>query len=195
MARFDSVLGLIGNTPLVDVSGRLIGINTAIFSRSGGSHGIGFAIPASMVRSVVDSAKGGSRTVRRPWFGARVQVVTPEIAESMGLDRPTGVLIADIVPRGPAEQAGLRRGDLVLSVDGQPVDDPDGFGYRYALRGIGGEASLAVVRGGRRTTLAIRLVPPLTITRDELDLFVAALPTLIATATATATATAKESAP
>src|SRR4051794_10865208 len=79
---------------LVDVNGRLVGINTAIFSRSGGSHGIGFAIPSSMVRTVVESARDGSRTVRRPWLGARLQNVSPEIAESMGLERPTGVLVA-----------------------------------------------------------------------------------------------------
>src|SRR6266571_3298523 len=81
---------------LVDLGGRLVGINTAIFSRSGGSQGIGFAIPANMVKVVVASAKSGGSTVKRPWLGARLQGVTPEIADSLGLKRPTGALIASI---------------------------------------------------------------------------------------------------
>ena len=91
------------------------GINTAIYSQSGGSHGIGFAIPASMVRAVVETAKGGATAVRRPWLGARVQSVTPDIAESMGLDHPTGVLVASLQAKSPAEEAGLKRGDLILT--------------------------------------------------------------------------------
>src|SRR4051794_24083392 len=101
---------------LVDIGGRLVGINTAIFSRSGGSHGIGFAIPSSMVRSVVESAKGGSRTVRRPWLGARLQNVAPDIADSMGLKRPAGALVATVSERSPAARAGLKTGDLIVAV-------------------------------------------------------------------------------
>ena len=90
---------------LVDTSGRLVGINTAIFSRSGGSHGIGFAIPSSMVRAVVNSARDGSSTVRRPWLGARLQSVAPDIANSIGLDRPMGALVASVQEKSPAEEA------------------------------------------------------------------------------------------
>ena len=86
---------------LVDLTGRLVGINTAIFSRSGGSQGVGFAIPANMVRVVVASAKGGGSAVKRPWLGAKLQAVTPEIADSMGLKRPAGALIASVVARRP----------------------------------------------------------------------------------------------
>src|SRR5215211_2578769 len=125
---------------LVDIGGRLVGINTAIFSRSGGSHGIGFAIPSSMVRTVVESAKGGSRTVRRPWLGARLQNVAPDIADSMGLERPTGALVASTYDKSPAEEAGLKRGDLILAVDGQDVDTPESFGYRFSLKGVAGQA-------------------------------------------------------
>ena len=92
---------------LVDLTGRLVGINTAIFSRSGGSQGIGFAIPANMVKVVVASARSGGTTVRRPWLGARLQAVTPEIAESLGLKRPAGALIASVSPSSPAARAGL----------------------------------------------------------------------------------------
>src|SRR6201994_2927008 len=99
---------------LVDLSGRLVGINTAIFSRSGGSQGIGFAIPANMVRAVVASAKGGATVVRRPWLGAKLQAVTPDIADSLNLKRPVGALVNAVVPKSPAERSGLRTGDLII---------------------------------------------------------------------------------
>ncbi len=104
---------------LVDLTGRLVGINTAIFSRSGGSQGIGFAIPANMVRVVVASAKGGSSAVQRPWLGAKLQQVTADIADSMGLKRPAGALVASVARGGPAEHAGLKAGDVIVSVDAQ----------------------------------------------------------------------------
>ncbi|CAO4172342.1 putative periplasmic serine endoprotease DegP-like [Methylorubrum aminovorans] len=154
---------------LVDLKGHLVGINTAIYSQSGGSHGIGFAIPASMVRAVVETAKSGGSLVRRPWLGARVQTVTPDIAESVGLDRPTGVLVASMQAKSPAEEAGLKRGDVILSVDGQSVDDPEAFGYRYALKGISGTADLGILRGTKRQTIAVKLGPaPETRPRDSL---------------------------
>lgn len=144
---------------LVDMQGRLIGINTAIFSRSGGSHGIGFAIPAAMVRVVVESAKAGATTVRRPWFGARLQALTTEVADGLGLDRPAGSVVASVVEKGPAAEAGLRRSDVILSVDGIGVDDPEAFGYRFATRPIGGMALLTILRGGRRLVLPVKLIP------------------------------------
>ena len=139
---------------LVDLQGRLVGINTAIYSQSGGSHGIGFAIPASMVHAVVETAKAGASTVRRPWLGARVQSVTPDIAESMELDHPTGVLVASLQPKSPAEEAGLKRGDLILTIDGKVVDDPEAFGYRFALKGLSGSAKFGIQRGTTRSTVA-----------------------------------------
>src|SRR3979490_1970371 len=93
---------------LADLTGKLAGINTAIFSRSGGSQGIGFAIPANMVRVVVASAKGGGTSVRRPWLGARLQAITPEIADSLGLTRPSGALVSNVAQGSPAARAGLR---------------------------------------------------------------------------------------
>src|SRR5262252_9162958 len=110
---------------LVDATGRLVGINTAIFSRSGGSQGIGFAIPVNMVRGVIASAQGGSTVVRRPWLGAKLQVVTPEIAEGLGLKRPSGALVTSITPKSPAARGGLKSGDLLVAVDSQVVDDPN----------------------------------------------------------------------
>ncbi|MET0368431.1 MAG: Do family serine endopeptidase [Methylobacterium sp.] len=154
---------------LVNLQGQLVGINTAIYSQSGGSHGIGFAIPVSMVKAVVMAAKDGLTVVRRPWLGARVQTVSPDIADSMGLDHPTGVLVASLQPKSPAEEAGLKRGDLILSVDGQVVDDPEAFGYRFALKGITGQTKLGILRGTSRQTVNVKLGPaPETRPRDSL---------------------------
>ena len=123
---------------LVDMSGRLVGINTAIYSQSGGSVGIGFAIPANMVRVVLASAQSGGKEVKRPWFGAKLQNVTPEIAESMNLKRPSGALVADVTAGSPAAKAGIKVGDLIVGVDGQPIDDQVAFGYRFGTKPLGG---------------------------------------------------------
>jgi Do/DeqQ family serine protease len=155
---------------LVDMAGRLVGINTAIFSRSGGSIGIGFAIPVNMVRVVLDSAKGGGKAVKRPWFGAKLQDVTPEIAESMGLKRPTGALVVSVVPASPAAQAGLKTGDLIVSVDGQPVEDQNAFGYRFATKPPGGTANVAVDRQGKSVALAVKLESAPETARDEVTI-------------------------
>jgi Do/DeqQ family serine protease len=145
---------------LIDMTGRVIGINTAIYSRSGGNVGIGFAVPSSMVRVVLNSAKGGSRSVVRPWLGARLQPVDGEIGTSLGLERPTGVLVTSVYEKGPAAEAGLKRGDAILAVDGQPVDNPDAFGYRFTLKGTQGQTPLTVLRGGKKTDIPVKLVPP-----------------------------------
>ncbi|HLC08741.1 MAG TPA: trypsin-like peptidase domain-containing protein, partial [Methyloceanibacter sp.] len=130
---------------LVDMEGRLVGINTAIFSRTGGSLGIGFAIPSNMVGLVVQAALKGGK-VQRPWFGASLQSVTSEIADSLGLDRPGGALIKSLHAKGPAARSGLKPGDVVISVDGKPVQDPEALQYRFATKGLGGTAELGVVR-------------------------------------------------
>ena len=142
---------------LVDIAGRLVGINSAIYSRSGGSQGIGFAIPANMVRVVVASAEGGSGAVKRPWLGAKLQTVTPDIADSMGLQRPSGALVASVATDGPAAKAGLKAGDLIVSIDGASVDDPNAFGYRFATKPLGGKAQIGIVRQGRSMALPIAL--------------------------------------
>jgi Do/DeqQ family serine protease len=153
---------------LVDAGGRLVGINTAIFSRSGGSQGIGFAIPANMVRVVVASARGGGNVVKRPWLGAKLQTVTQDIADSLSLKRPSGALVASIVPQSPAAHAGLRAGDVIVSIDGQVVDDPNAFDYRFATKPLGGEAQIGIVRGGREGTVAVALETAPDTGRDEL---------------------------
>jgi Do/DeqQ family serine protease len=134
---------------LVDMNGRLVGINSAIASSSGGSEGIGFAIPANLVRVVVTSAESGSHAVMRPWLGAKLQEVTPDIADSLGLKVPTGALVASVVAGSPAAHAGLKAGDLIVSVDGATVEDPNGFDYRFATKPLGGTAQIGIRRQGR----------------------------------------------
>ena len=153
---------------LVDLAGRLIGVNTAIFSRSGGSQGIGFAIPVNMVKVVIASAKTGGSTVKRPWLGAKLQAVTPDIAESLGLKRPVGALVATVTEKSPAARAGLKTGDLIVAIDGQTVDDQNAFDYRFATKLLGGQAQLGIVRCGKEAKLAVALETAPETPRDEL---------------------------
>lgn len=156
---------------LIDMDGQLVGINTAIFSQSGGSHGIGFAIPADMVKVVVGTAKSGGQLVRRPWFGARLQTISSDLAESLGLDRPTGALVSNVVPKSPAAEAGLKTGDVILAFDGHTITDPDAFGFRLGTRQVGGEAKLEVLRNGKRSQLNVRMIAaPDTRPRDPVEL-------------------------
>jgi Do/DeqQ family serine protease len=154
---------------LVDIDGKLIGINSMIVSRSGGSVGIGFAIPVNMVKSVVVAALHGGDTVRRPWLGATLQNVTKDIADSIGLDRPVGALVVSVTDGGPAAQAGLKRGDIVTAVDGQSVDDAEGVGFRLAVKPLGGSAALTVQRGDKTLVLPLALAAaPETPPRDAI---------------------------
>ncbi|WP_393978604.1 Do family serine endopeptidase [Xanthobacter nonsaccharivorans] len=153
---------------LVDMAGHLVGINSAIYSRSGGSIGIGFAIPVNMVRVVIEQARNGSKSVRRPWLGAALQRVTPDIAEGLGLPRPTGVLVQKVVPDSPAAKAGLKVGDLIIAVEGQGIDDPESLNYRFATRPIGGKAALAVNRAGKDVSAVVVLEgAPENVPREE----------------------------
>ncbi len=153
---------------LVDLSGKLVGINTAIFSRSGGSQGIGFAIPVNMVQVVAASAKGGGSAVKRPWLGAKLQNITPELAEGLGLKRASGALVASVSSNSPAAKAGLKSGDVIVSVDGQTVEDQNGFDYRFGLRPLGGSAQVGVLRGANETTVAVALVTAPDRPREEI---------------------------
>ena len=155
---------------LVDVHGRLAGINTAIYSRTGGSIGIGFAIPSNMVKVVVASARSGGGSVQRPWLGAKLQAVTPDIADSLNLRRPSGALVSTVAPRSPAARAGLRTGDVIVAIDGQLVDDPNAFDYRFTTKPIGHTAQLGVLRGGREQRLAVALETAPDTAREEVTI-------------------------
>ncbi len=142
---------------LVDMSGKLVGINTMIFSQSGGSQGIGFAIPSNLVRLYVQGAADG-RKVERPWLGARLETVTRDTAEALGLDRIAGAVVARVSETGPAARAGLRAGDVIVNVDGFEVGDARAVQYRLTTRGIGSRVKVGVIRKGQPQTVELTLV-------------------------------------
>ncbi len=142
---------------LVDVTGALIGINTAIYSRSGGSHGIGFAVPSNLVRTVVAELTGEGAD--RPWLGAWGREVDAEIAEALELSRPAGILVEDVYPGGPADRAGVDVGDVILAVDGHPVNSPQALKYRLTVRSDDGPLALTIRRRDREMTLRIAAEP------------------------------------
>ena len=144
---------------LVDMAGRLVGINTMIFSKSGGSVGIGFAIPSNLVRVYAESALSG-RKVERPWLGAKLEPVTREIAEGLGLDRVTGAVVTRIYNAGPAAKAGLQPGDVIMRVDGVEATDPRAIYYRLTTKGVGQNAKLTLLRKGRPIDAEIALLAP-----------------------------------
>ena len=144
---------------LVSLDGRLVGINTAIYSRGGGSVGIGFAIPSNMVAMVVDSVDRAGRVVR-PWIGARTQDVTAAIAASLGQPRPSGAIVRQVYADGPTDRAGLRVGDVILAVNGRGIDDRAGLLFRVATLRLGSEAELTVLRQGRERSLRFDVIAP-----------------------------------
>jgi len=132
---------------LLSMDGKVIGINTAIYSQTGGSVGIGFAIPANMVRAVVTGLVDGGKVVR-PWFGASGQPVGSDVAASLGLTRPSGVILEQVAPNSPATRAGLKVGDVITSIDGREVEDAQALRFRIGTLPIGGRARLGVIRQG-----------------------------------------------
>jgi len=155
--------------PLVDMSGDLIGVNTAILSASGASSGVGFAIPAPLVRQVVATALSGAHAVVRPWLGLKTQAVTGEMAASLGLASPQGVVAAEVWPGGPAALAGIVPGDVIQSVNGAPVNDPTSLNYDVATLQPGGTVTLQVRKaGGAERTVKARIeAPPASPARDQ----------------------------
>ncbi len=145
---------------LVDMDGDLIGVNSFILSRSGSSSGVGFAIPAAVVRRTVETAAGGGRAVVRPWIGARLQSVTPDLAPTLGLATPSGALVADVWPGGAAADAGLRQGDVIVSVDGLPVVDAAGVTYAMSNHRPGEAVRLGIRRGRAQQQATLRAEPP-----------------------------------
>ena len=142
---------------LVDMDGDLIGINTAIFSRSGSSSGVGFAVPATLVKRVVDSAVGGATAVVRPWLGVKGETVSAEIARSLGLERPQGLVVTEVWPNGPGARAGLREGDVITAIDGAEINDQGGLNFRVGTREPNETVEVAVLREGRPLTLNARV--------------------------------------
>lgn len=153
---------------LMNMNGDLIGINTAIFSRGGGSNGIGFAIPANLVKVFLKAAEEGKKTFERPYVGATFQPVTSEVAEALGLKAARGALVVNVTEGSPADKAGLKPGEVVTAVNGLAVEHPDALWYRLTTVGLGNSANLAVQQSGKEAQLKLALVAaPETVPRDE----------------------------
>lgn len=153
---------------LMNMAGELIGINTAIFSRGGGSNGIGFAIPANLVKVFLAAAEKGDKSFERPYVGATFDPVTSEVAEALGLKRARGALVVSVVKGGPAEKAGIEPGQVVTAVNGIEVEHPDALGYRLTTAGIGKSAKITLIDKGKEKTVTIALdTAPETAPRDE----------------------------
>jgi serine protease Do len=141
--------------PSFDLNGRVVGVNSAIYSPTGGSVGIGFDIPADVAASVSRQLIADGKVVRG-YIGASVQPVTPEIAESLGIGKPTGALVAELTPGAPAERAGLKTGDLILKIDGQAVNSASDLTRRVGLVKPGADIKLDVRRQGREQSIVLR---------------------------------------
>ncbi|KUJ85292.1 serine protease [Ruegeria marisrubri] len=143
---------------LIDVNGDLIGINTSILTRSGGSNGIGFAIPANLVAEFLRQARAGNKTFVRPWAGMAGQPMTADIAESLGLSVPEGVVISDLHPESPIAKAGFRVGDVITHVDGGEVNSPAEMKFRMSVAGIGGVSVMTRLRNGQRDQIEVPMI-------------------------------------
>jgi Do/DeqQ family serine protease len=153
---------------LMNMNGELIAINTAIFSRGGGSNGIGFAIPANLVKVFLAAAAQGKTSFERPYVGATFDAVNSDVAEAIGLKAARGALVTRVVEGGPADKAGLKTGEVVTAVDDIAVEHPDALGYRLTTAGLGGQAKLTIqtTDGQRQVTLPLNAAPEST-PRDE----------------------------
>jgi Do/DeqQ family serine protease len=155
---------------LIDMNGRVVGINSAIYSRTGGSIGIAFAIPANLVRTFVASAMGGER-VPRPWLAAAIDSMPRDMAAELGFDRPHGVVVTAVTEGGPVAVAGIQAGDLILVVDGMDVSDPGAFDYYTMVKGIGQTVEVGVMRNGAMLAMSLDLIrAPETVPRDEVQI-------------------------
>ncbi|UUX48683.1 Do family serine endopeptidase [Nisaea acidiphila] len=148
---------------LISMDGRLVGVNTAIFSNQkgsgAGSVGIGFAVPSNMVRTILEGVDKG--VIIRPWLGVSGQTMTTELAEQFGLPRPVGVAVTDVYPDGPAANAGIRVGDIVLKVSGREIVDEQALRYRVATRPLESIAEIEILRRGEIETVSVPMRPPL----------------------------------
>jgi Do/DeqQ family serine protease len=144
---------------LVSLDGRLIGINTAIYSQTGGSVGIGFATPSNIVTRIVSTGEQGGRIVR-PWLGINMQRVTPDLAAGLNLPRPAGLIVKEVFPGGPGAHAGLKRNDVIIALKDQPIDDEASLRFRLATLPVDSTVPVKVIRGGKEFVFAMKLAAP-----------------------------------
>jgi serine protease Do len=144
---------------LVSLDGRLIGINTAIYSQTGGSVGIGFATPSNIVARIVATGEAGGRIVR-PWLGISMQRVTADLAAGLNLPRPAGLVVKEVYADGPGAKAGFKRNDVIVAMRDQPIDDEASLRFRLATLAVGDVVSVKVIRGGKEVVLDVPLAAP-----------------------------------
>ena len=142
--------------PLFDIDGKVIGINSAIFSPTGGSVGIGFSVPSNTAKNVIDQLVKFGET-RRGWLGVKIQTVTPDIAESMGMDKPRGALVADVTPGSPSEKAGLEAGDVIVQFDGRAITDSKELPRVVAQTEVGKQVTVNVIRDSKEKEVKVTL--------------------------------------
>ncbi len=150
--------------PLVSLDGSVVGVNTAIFSRDGGSMGIGFAVPSEMVASVIAADKAGQTNARgivRPWIGMEGQSVTQDVADSLDLDAVRGVIISKIHPKGPAKDAGLEQGDIIMAINGRDIRSAESLKFRFATLAIGEVIRLSYLRDGKLRETSFKAIAPI----------------------------------
>ena len=158
---------------LIDVKGQLIGVNTSILTRSGGSNGIGFAIPSALVKQFVEQAEAGKTSFERPWAGMSGQSVDADLSQSLGMGLPGGVLVSELHEASPFAQAGMDVGDVVLAVDGQGVNTPAEMLYRMSVTGLGHEAEVTYLHDGTQQQAKVAMIaapddpPQQRVTLDE----------------------------
>jgi Do/DeqQ family serine protease len=145
---------------LVDMQGALVGINTAILSRGGGSNGIGFAIPSNLVARFVDQARAGESRFQRPWAGMTGQPVDAALADALGMARPEGMVVSELHPESPFARAGLRPGDVLLTMQGQPVGSPQEMIFHMSAAGIGATVQLRYLREEQEAEVEVTLIAP-----------------------------------
>jgi serine protease Do len=145
---------------LITMDGRLVGINAAIYSQSGGNIGIGFAVPSNMVRVVLNAVEKGQKNIVRPWIGIEGQQVTPELAAGLNMSQPSGLLVNKINPASPAAKAGVQAGDVIIAINNRSVDDAETFRYRLATTPVGSDVKFSLLRKGQKLEVTARLVAP-----------------------------------
>lgn len=145
---------------LVTMDGKLVGINVSIYSPTGGNLGIGFAVPSNMVRVVLNAVEQGKKNIVRPWIGIDGQEVTQDIAQSLGMSKPEGMLVSNVNKASPAYKAGLRPGDIIVALNGREIEDIESFRYRLATLPIDTVAEFAILRQGQKQAIKAKLIAP-----------------------------------
>lgn len=145
---------------LISMDGKLVGINAAIFTKNGGNMGIGFAVPSNVVKVVLNAVEHGQKSIVRPWIGIEGQAVTADIATSLGMAQPAGVLVNKIHPSSPAAKAGVQAGDVVVALNGRAVEDVEAFRYRLSTVAVGSSVNFSVLRKGQKLEFPVHLIAP-----------------------------------